>query len=136
MFVDDLESLCEPLAVIALFLHGSRATDSARPDSDFDFAYLGPHGTDTAPLENALLPALAQMFDCDEAEVDLQDLRQAPPHFRVRVFDTGRLLYVGDRTTLARFHAGSVSENWDLQYFLRPFRQAMRQRIKEGRFAS
>lgn len=136
MVDDKLKSLCASLEVIALFLHGSRATHSARPDSDFDFAYLAPHGTNTAPLENALLPALAELFDCDEAEIDLQDLRQAPPHFRVRVFDTGRLLWVGDKTQLARFHASSVSEDWDLQYFLRPFRESMLKRIKEGKFAS
>lgn len=136
---DDLKKvreLCESMGILALFLHGSRATGSSRLDSDFDFAFLAPHGANTSFLENALLPALAEISGCPEAEVDLQDLRQAPPHFRVRVFDTGRLLFVGDTTELARFHASSVSENWDLQHFLRPFRQAMRRRIKEGKFAS
>ncbi len=133
---DDLKKLCQTVGLTALFLHGSRATGQASEDSDVDFAYLAPHGRDTDPVEDLLIPGLAQIYDVDEADIDLQNLRESPPPFRIRVFDFGRLIYTGNSTDLARFHAGSVSESWDYEYFMRPFRKAMRQRIREGRFAS
>lgn len=136
MDLTKLRDVCAQLGVVALFLHGSRAEERHREDSDIDFAYLLAHGRNPGPVEDRLLPLLAETYGVDEAEVDLQNLRQSPPTFRVRVFDHGQLLFCGDPTDLARFHAGSLSENWDLQYFLRPFREAMRQRIREGRFAS
>lgn len=85
---------------------------------------------------DALLPLLAELFDVNERRVDLQDLRMAPPAFRLMVIETGTLLYCADTYQLARFHACSVSEERDRDYFLKPFREAMRQRIREGRFAS
>jgi predicted nucleotidyltransferase len=131
-----LKQTCEELGLIALYLHGSVATGNERPDSDIDFAFLLPHGQDPGPVEDVLLPLLSKEFNRDESEVDLQNLRQAPPHFRVRVLEQGRLLQLGDSTELARFHASSVSEDRDLEHYLRPFRQAMKKRIREGRFAS
>lgn len=132
----DIDEICARLGLTALYLHGSRATGHARADSDADFAYLLPHGRETAPVEDALLPLLAERFEMDERDIDLQNLRQSPPPFRIRVFDYGVLLYCGDSTDLARFHAGSVSESWDFEYFMRPFREAMKRRIREGRFAT
>ncbi len=139
--LDDMEDhtlkrACEALGLIALYLHGSHSDGSARADSDMDFAYLLPHGREAGPVEDVLLPLLSRVFECDESKVDLQNLRQAPPHFRVRVLERGRLLEVGNPTELARFHASSVSEDRDLERYLRPFREAMRQRIHQGRYAS
>ena len=134
--LDQLQRACTSLGIVALYLHGSRATGHARPDSDLDVAFLAQHGQDTGPVEDALLPLLASTFEIDEADVDLQNLRLAPPPFRIRVFDYGRLLYCGQTTELARFRAGSLSESWDYEYFMRPFREAMRSRIREGRYAS
>ena len=121
---------------MALYLHGSRALGSHREDSDYDYAYLAPHGAPVEPVEDRLLPLLAEHHATDEREIDLQNLRQAPPYFRVRVFEHGQLLYCGDSTELARFQTSSLSESWDLEIFLRPFREAMLRRIREGRFAS
>lgn len=134
--MEKLEETCKKLPLVALLLHGSRATGHSRQDSDFDFAYLARYGVDTAPVENSLLPALAQAFGCDEALVDLQDLRSSPPHFRVRTLHYGRTLYVADPTELARFYTSSLSMDRDTQYFTRPFREALRQRIRDGEFAS
>lgn len=88
---------------MALYLHGSRALGSHREDSDYDYAYLAPHGAPVEPVEDRLLPLLAEHHATDEREIDLQNLRQAPPYFRVRVFEHGQLLYCGDSTELARF---------------------------------
>ena len=127
---------CQNLGLIALYLHGSQSSGNARPDSDTDFAFLLPREQNPSPVEDVLIPLLSRVFGCDESHVDLQNLRQAPPHFRVRVLEQGRLLHLGDPTELARFHVFSVSEDRDLERYLRPFRQAMRQRIREGKYAS
>ena len=133
---DTLQRRCKELGVVALYLHGSHASGTARPDSDKDFAYLLSYDLESEPVEDALIPMLAALCGCDESEIDLQNLRQAPPHFRVRVIELGRLVSVSDTTELARFHACSVSEDRDLERYLAPFRQAMRERIREGRYAS
>ena len=55
-----------------VYLFGSRADGSARPDSDFDFAFLNT-GTQLSDLAvHSLRLALATSLD---AEVDLVDLR-------------------------------------------------------------
>ena len=75
--------------------------------------FCQPHEADARIVENSLIPVLAEAFGCQERDVDLQNLRQAPPHFRVRVLHYGKLLYCGDKTELARFHASSVSMDRD-----------------------
>lgn len=131
-----LESCCASLGVVAFYAHGSYAQGRANTESDRDFAFLLNHGGNVERAMDALIPLLAELFDVKEGLIDLQDLRMAPPAFRLKVIETGSLLYCGDTYQLARFHACSVSEERDRQYFLRPFREAMRQRIREGRFAS
>lgn len=135
MVDDTLAQAGKALGLIALYTHGSQAEGHARPDSDHDFAFLLPHGIEPGPVEDVLLPLLSKTFECDESEIDLQNLREAPPYFRRRVFERGRLLLMGDATELARFHARSVSEDRDLKRYLKPFRQAMRERIRQGRYA-
>lgn len=134
--MEHLRQTCEDLGLIGLFLHGSRATGHARPDSDYDVAFLTRHGADAEAVEAGLLPVLAGHFQCDEREVDLQNLRTSPPHFRVRVLHYGNLLYLGDSTELARFYTASLSMDRDTRYFTRPFREALRKRIRDGSFAS
>lgn len=131
-----LEQAGKSLGLIALYIHGSQAQGCARPDSDHDFAFLLPYGQAPGPVEDVLLPLLSEAFGCDESQIDLQNLRQSPPYFRRRVFEQGRLLQTGDATELARFHASSISEDRDLERYLEPFRQAMRERIRQGRYAS
>lgn len=126
-------ALVEPaqrVGAIAVYLHGSQAAGKARPDSDVDLAVLMPHGTDfecaAQHLEESLL----------DYPLDIQDLREAPPLFRVRVYFEGVCLFVSDPTELARHSAPSLSEHLDNEYYLAPMREAMRQRIREGRFAA
>lgn len=131
-----LENLCRCHGIVALFLFGSRARGTHRSDSDYDIAYLAPHGQDPVCFEVEILRLLAEELGVDEICIDLQNLREGTPLFRVRVCEEGHLLFCSDTTELARFHAGSVSASRDRQFYMRPFREAMRQRIKEGRFAS
>jgi predicted nucleotidyltransferase len=126
-------AIAEParkVGAIAVYLHGSHAAGKARPDSDIDLAILMPHGADFELAAERLAEALAGL------PVDVQDLREAPPLFRVRVYFEGLCLFVSDPTELARHSAPSLSEHLDTEYFLAPMREAMRKRIREGKFAA
>ncbi|MCW5872892.1 MAG: hypothetical protein KIS61_36930, partial [Candidatus Eremiobacteraeota bacterium] len=94
------------------------------------------HAALAPPAVNRLLPLLAELYESEEFQIDLQDLRGAPPLFRWRVIENGRLLVCLDTNQLARFHAASISEERDREYFLKPIREAMHARIRSGRFAS
>lgn len=118
------------IGAIAVYLHGSHAAGKARPDSDLDLALLLPHGTDFDAAAERLAEALSGL------PVDIQNLSDAPPLFRVRVYFEGVCLFVSDPTLLARLSAPSLSEHLDNEYFLGPMRAAMRERIREGRFAT
>ncbi len=119
---------------MALYLHGSRALGTQRPDSDLDLAVLLPESGE--PTFEEVAEHLAQSAGVDPERVDVQDLGSAPCLFRSRVVTTGRLLFVSDTTQLAAFQARSMVEAWDEEIFLRPIREAMRGRLREGRFAS
>lgn len=134
--LEGLREVCSRHRLVALFFHGSRATGKARPDSDYDFALLGRHGCSTDRAVEELLSFFSRELEIDERFIDLQDLRQGTPYYTVRVVEDGELLFCSDPTELARFHAGSVSAHRDREYYLRPFREAMKQRIREGRFGS
>ncbi len=89
-----------------------------------------PHGGDFEAAAERLTEALSEL------PVDVQNLRDAPPLFRVRVYYEGICLFVSDSTQLARLRAASLSEHLDTEYHLEPMRAAMRERIREGRFAA
>lgn len=131
---EELTHCAGDLGAVALYLHGSHALGTARPDSDLDLAVLLPRES-PIPFEEAA-ERLALCAGVDPERVDVQDLGSAPALFRSRVVTAGRLLFVSDPTGLAAFQARSLTEAWDEEIFLRPIHQAMRRRIREGRFAS
>jgi predicted nucleotidyltransferase len=86
---------------VAIYLFGSRATDTALHDSDVDLAILGP-----APLGEEERWALAQ--DVAVAlgrDVDLVDLLRASTVLRVQVIGSGKLLFESDPTRRREFEA-------------------------------
>jgi len=103
----DLASACEALAralaqagpaegVLCAYLHGSRVTGTARPDSDFDLAvFLGrPPGPERIRRElelGARLEALAGL-----GPVDLRFVDDAPLRVRGKALTAGKLLYSSD----------------------------------------
>lgn len=132
--LDRLVACARNRGAVALYLHGSYALGTSRPDSDLDLALLLPESGDASFEEVA--EALEESAGVEPGRVDVQDLGSAPALFRSRVVTTGRLLYVSDATRLAAFQARSMVEAWDEEIFLRPIRKAMRRRIREGRHAS
>jgi len=75
------------------YLHGSRANDTHRPDSDIDVAAF--FGADAPPPFDVLLPA----------GVDLLVLDQAPLELRGRVAATGTLLFQDDDVARVRWES-------------------------------
>jgi len=86
-----------------LVVFGSRATGQARPESDWDFAYLAGAGFDA----DELLARLAETLHADR--VDLVDLARAGGQLRYRVAAEGWLVYEARTGTYDRFWLDAVS---------------------------
>jgi predicted nucleotidyltransferase len=96
-----------------LVLHGSRSRDDARPDSDWDFAYICGDGFDP----DALLAHLAQALDSDR--IDLADLARAGGQLRFRVARDGQVLFSRNEGEWDRFWMDAVSFGCDAGPVLR-----------------
>jgi len=93
----------------AVYLFGSRATDSARPDSDWDIALLGS-GLDSAQLRITALRAAGLLG----AETDLVDIRLASTVLKAEVLKRGRPILVADPGKVARFEMEVLTEYQNL----------------------
>lgn len=82
--------------VVFAYLFGSRATDSARPDSDTDIAVLPVSGLSRA-RRRALRDRIANLFEsAAHSEVDVVLLDEAPLPLRGRVLRQRQVLYSAD----------------------------------------
>ena len=70
-----------------LLLFGSRARGSARPESDWDFAYLDDDGLDMLALRADLVEGL------NSDRIDVADLSRSGGLLRYRAARDGRLLF-------------------------------------------
>jgi uncharacterized protein len=92
-----------------IYLFGSRATDSARPDSDWDIGVLGP-GIIPADLRFTA----ARVANMLGAQVDLVDLRKASPVLKAEVLRQGRPIFASDRAETARCEMEALTEYQNL----------------------
>jgi predicted nucleotidyltransferase len=91
---------------VAIYLFGSHASGTARPDSDVDLAVLAP-----APLGDEERWHLAQTLAVALGrDVDLVDLRRASSVMRVQVLESGKLLFESDSTQRQEFEAIALSD--------------------------
>ncbi len=94
-------------------LFGSRATGTARTDSDVDVA-IGLAGGQ--PLELVALGALAADLEAAAGSpVDLVLLDEAPPGLAYRVFRDGRPIFVRDPQALNARRARAILEYLDFR---------------------
>ena len=92
----------------AVYLHGSWATEFARPDSDVDLGLLA-----AMPIDPALRLQLALRLQRDmdnDAGVDIADLRRADTVFAAHVVSEGRRLLCLDSDATARFEALALAK--------------------------
>jgi len=93
----------------AIYLFGSRATASARPDSDWDIGVLGT-GFLPADLRSTSIFA-ANLLG---APTDLVDLRRASPVLKAEVLRHGRPIFATDSAELAKFEMEALTEYQNL----------------------
>lgn len=135
----EFSNAAQRLGLVALYAHGSQVKGGARPDSDLDLAMLVPrdwHWTRFEEASEELCQTVARSKDFPVERIQVQDLRDSPPYFRLHVLTHGVLLGACDPTELARFQARSFCEAWDEQIFMKPLLESFSNRVREGRFAS
>jgi len=107
----------------AVYLFGSVARGTARPDSDVDIGVLfaiAPEPTlDAQPfaLENELERVLGRA-------VQIVVLNRAPVDLRIRVLRDGRLVLDRDPSARIRFEVQTRNEAFDLEPILREYRSS------------
>jgi predicted nucleotidyltransferase len=107
---------------LGVWVYGSFATGDARRDSDIDIAILPDRPLDSWERhERAVKLRLGR-------EVDLVDLRLAPPALRFEIFDTGKLVASRDPLACASFETTSISAYQRLNAERRELLSAIRER--------
>jgi predicted nucleotidyltransferase len=119
--IEYFQSRSEGLA--AVYLYGSIARGTARPDSDVDIGLLL---TRTAPstLDSQPYDVEADLERLLGRTVQVVELNRAPVDLRVRVLRDGRLLVDLDRSARIRFEVQTRNEAFDLEPFLSRYRAA------------
>ncbi|MBI4770119.1 MAG: nucleotidyltransferase domain-containing protein [Chloroflexi bacterium] len=102
------------LDIVALYLYGSRASDTARPDSDIDVAVLlASSVTDTTRAELELEREMGSLPGLGAAEVVV--LNRVPLKLAAEVLTTGRRIYVRDEEARIEFEFDTMRQWWDEQ---------------------
>ncbi len=111
-----------PGDIAAAYLFGSVAAGRARDDSDVDVAIL--YRIDPPPTLDGLGFELAgEMEKALGRSVDLVVLNGAPVDLAHRVLRTGTLVVDLDRRARIAFEVRTRNEYWDLEPYLREYRQ-------------
>ena len=112
-----------PAEVVAVYLYGSRARDSAREDSDIDLAFF--RATPSAPAFAAQPYALAAQLEQSIAhEVDLVELNHAPPDLVHEVLRDGIVVLDRDPELRVRMEVRARGEYLDMRPVLQRYRRA------------
>jgi len=109
--------------LVAAYLFGSHARAEATSASDVDLAVL----LDTAGRREGLLGPLSRLRgELERAlkrEVDLVDMREAPPDVIHRILRDGVLLIEGDPKRRIEFEVQARNAYFDILPYLREYRQ-------------
>ncbi|MFM7103812.1 MAG: type VII toxin-antitoxin system MntA family adenylyltransferase antitoxin [Verrucomicrobiota bacterium] len=95
-----------PWQPAVVYLFGSRAGDTARPDSDLDLAVLPGR----PPEPWAWFALQGRLSEELGVEVDLVDLTRASTVLRKEIVSTGRLLWEGDPRRRAELEMYALSD--------------------------
>ncbi len=114
-----------PDGIAAVYLFGSRATGREAKGSDLDVAVL--YSTDPEPTLAGLGLGLAgELERVLGMNVDLVVLNGAPVDLSQRVLHAGSLVVEPDPSARIRFEVRTRNEYWDLEPYLREYRQPQR----------
>lgn len=116
--------------IVAVYLYGSQAKDTARPDSDVDLAVLLRAGhPNPFKAELALQVELVELTGIDKLEVAV--LNRVSLKLRAEVFISGRLLFCTDNDERIPFEVKTMSEYWDMKPLYDLHTRLYRERMKE-----
>ena len=93
-----------------LYLFGSQASGDARPDSDWDIAFLADGDLDNVSRWHIAEELAAELGQ----DVDLVDLKEASTVLKMQIVQNGRLLY-GDSLGADLFEASTMTQYGHLQ---------------------
>jgi predicted nucleotidyltransferase len=113
--------------IAAAWLFGSVARGTARPDSDVDVGVLY-RKTPPLTFEGLCLDLEGDLERALRLPVQLVVLNRAPVDLIVRVLRDGKLLVDLDRSKRIQFEVDSRNEFWDLEPYLKLYRQGTARR--------
>src|SRR5258708_29228824 len=117
--------------IAAMAVFGSRATGSARPDSDLDVAILPSRGEiSRRSLQVSVAVALADL--APEGRVDVVLLDEAPELLRHQILSTGRLVLCRDEQAWRDLRVATMREHGDREWARDLLRRAQRRRLEQG----
>ncbi len=120
-----------------VYLFGSRARDdfggNVGPMSDYDFAVLLQHGTDSFDLQMRLQHEVCKALDTDK--VDLVLLNRVPIELAWHVIARGKLLFARSKYIHVEYEANVMSRYGDYLPVLRAQREDILQRRNRDRRA-
>ena len=112
----DFAGFARQLGLLWVALHGSRASQKNRPDSDVDVAFQAERGLSEQQLDSLDEP-LRHLADIGNKELDVTDCCDAGPVFKMEVAQKGKLLYERASGTFNRFKVQAALEYADTQHF-------------------
>lgn len=124
-----LDFLEERFGLDTLWLFGSEARGTARPDSDMDLAALFRR----RPTGLEVLETRAELGELLRREVDLVDLDQASPILGMQVLKNGRLLIDHHPERRHAFFSRTISMYDDLKIIRRDAERRLFERVAGGR---
>lgn len=116
----DFTDFCRKHEILLAILHGSRATASARDDSDFDLALLLERDLrkdtmEAGVVKRSLLHELIKFLS--SSRVDLTILNTASTFLAYQVIQSGILLFEAEEGAYARFASLNVRRLSDEKLF-------------------
>ena len=117
--------------VVAAYIFGSTASGTATAFSDVDVALLLREDLDAAQRFRRVLEIGAALEERLDRQIDVVDLRRAPPLLRFRVIQTGMLVVERDRTQRCLFQMHAMNRYYDAKCYLDMQRTATVQRIQQ-----
>ena len=125
-FLDVLQKYCcGKKKIIAAYLFGSFAVDSATPFSDVDIALLIPPFENRMEIFHARLRYHTELSDLIKKNVDIVLLREAGEMLSYQILKFGRLVFERDRDSHLEFVAKRVIQCLDFQYYEQIMQQGM-----------
>lgn len=128
------EIACRHPAIVAVYLFGSRAEGTARPDSDYDLAVLYRPGREPGSIVEARTSLQQRFEELFNRDVDVVFLHLADIEMRYEIINKGKVVYCTDEEARTDFVDVVFRDYLDFKPFLAQFRREVAEAIREGHF--